>query len=634
MTTARHQWCINRISGSHLNVDETVAKVFMDSEQVSSKFTTLFSGDGPRKLFVTLSGDDGGGGGASPSPLVLSDGSSSRGLPQGKCCYFLRCGKDRVPLEANVSDDSNLLFGEMSLNALAGVNSVLGGLLRPLCQQHPGWKDTEKAQRVEFLGETDRLTKALQDGLRSLVGGLVLNAGVSDAIINDAIDEEVQNASPDIISQYEMLLDGWYKQAVQYLEAPQPGMISTTTSSATTTTTSGGTNGKEIQNATVDVGPRRELQYWRIRMQRLSSMAGQLKRRECKAVVAVLSTIYRSDSMDQSTQRISALLRQWKQMDVDVTEAAVEAKDNIKYLATLERFIEPLYSGTPVTILDTLLALMNSIKMIYTISRYYNTTECLTRLFTKFTDQMIENCKLHILNLGGEKLVGGGDANGGLWEASPQELLPRLRACLKLNNAYQEHYHVTKAKLLEISQGKQFECDERVIFGHFDLFCRRLVKLIDLFTTIDQFKALEQNKLEGMDELIGHFNSILQGFQNKKHVLLDFHCNKYDKDHVEFNVTISNLEESLKEFINESFENITSIGHSLQLLHKFQSILQRDNLKSDLDSKLNIIFQTYGMELEQLQQLYERQKTGPPIPRNQPPVAGNIMWSRHLLQRI
>ncbi len=285
-------------------------------------------------------------------------------------------------------------------------------------------------------------------------------------------------------------------------------------------------------------------------MQCLSSISGQMKRKECKAVIAALSTICRSDG--QSTQRISAQLRRWKQLDIDITEAAVEAKDNIKYLVTLERFIEPLYSGTPVTILDTLLALMNSIKMIYTISRYYNTTERLTSLFTKITDQMIENCKHHILNLG-EKVGGGGDFNGGLWEAPLQELVPRLRACLKLNSAYQEYYHVTKAKFVENTQGKQFECDERVIFGHFDLFCRRLVKLIDLFTTVDQFKALGRNKLEGMDELIERFNSILQGFQREKHVLLHFHCNNFDRDYVEFNVNMSNLKESLKEFINENF---------------------------------------------------------------------------------
>lgn len=57
------------------------------------------------------------------------------------------------------------------------------------------------------------------------------------------------------------------------------------------------------------------------------------------------------------------------QIDVNVTEAANEAKDNVKFLSTLERFIEPLYSGTATTIIDTLPALMNSIKMIHTIAR-------------------------------------------------------------------------------------------------------------------------------------------------------------------------------------------------------------------------------------------------------------------------
>ena len=72
------------------------------------------------------------------------------------------------------------------------------------------------------------------------------------------------------------------------------------------------------------------------------------------------------------------LLNQWKSVDINITEALNEAKDNVKYLTTLEKFIEPLYSGTPQTIIDSLPALMNSVKMIHTIARYYNTTEKMT----------------------------------------------------------------------------------------------------------------------------------------------------------------------------------------------------------------------------------------------------------------
>ena len=48
----------------------------------------------------------------------------------------------------------------------------------------------------------------------------------------------------------------------------------------------------------------------------------------------------------------SRTLRHWKTLENSVTDAANEAKDNVKYLFTLERFIEPLYSGSATTIID------------------------------------------------------------------------------------------------------------------------------------------------------------------------------------------------------------------------------------------------------------------------------------------
>lgn len=43
--------------------------------------------------------------------------------------------------------------------------------------------------------------------------------------------------------------------------------------------------------------------------------------------------------------------------------------------------------------IDTLPALMNSLKMIHTIARYYGTSQCMTALLGKMTDQMVKNCK-------------------------------------------------------------------------------------------------------------------------------------------------------------------------------------------------------------------------------------------------
>lgn len=106
---------------------------------------------------------------------------------------------------------------------------------------------------------------------------------------------------------------------------------------------------------------------------------------------------------------------------------------------------------------------------------------------------------------------------------------------------YQEQYRAAQAKLQQMPKGKQFDFPEPLIFGRFEvrtylcmynrcaltfvcgpslifdihnttsqLFAARVLKLIELFTTLDQFIALSQNKLEGMEVVIAQFHAIVK----------------------------------------------------------------------------------------------------------------------------
>jgi len=68
-------------------------------------------------------------------------------------------------------------------------------------------------------------------------------------------------------------------------------------------------------------------------------------------------------TVENNKSDVMQLLCHWKQVDIGITEATNEANDNAKYLSTLERLIEPLYSGTLATIIDTFPEVMNSIKV-------------------------------------------------------------------------------------------------------------------------------------------------------------------------------------------------------------------------------------------------------------------------------
>lgn len=135
----------------------------------------------------------------------------------------------------------------------------------------------------------------------------------------------------------------------------------------------------------------------------------------------------------------------------------------------------------------------------------------------KLTNQMITVCKLNL---------NGKDTADKFWDKDLPTVLQTMEKCLQLNEQYQDQYKQTKEKLMATPKGRQFDFSETQIFGKFDLFSRRLLKLMDMFSTMQQFKSLELQRFEGLDPLIIAFKEIVKAFRAKGHDLLDFHLNK------------------------------------------------------------------------------------------------------------
>ena len=61
----------------------------------------------------------------------------------------------------------------------------------------------------------------------------------------------------------------------------------------------------------------------------------------------------------------------------------IEAKDNVKFLTTLERHFKHITNGTLVQILDTLPSMMNALRMVWVISRHYKDDQRMEPLFQR-----------------------------------------------------------------------------------------------------------------------------------------------------------------------------------------------------------------------------------------------------------
>ncbi len=75
--------------------------------------------------------------------------------------------------------------------------------------------------------------------------------------------------------------------------------------------------------------------------------------------------------------------------------------------------------------------------------------------------------------------------------------------------------------MVDMPKGKTFDFSETQIFSKFDQFVKRLQKLIEVFSNIQQFDALAKLNLEKMDVIINEFNIIRDRFKaNRKLDLL------------------------------------------------------------------------------------------------------------------
>jgi hypothetical protein len=68
----------------------------------------------------------------------------------------------------------------------------------------------------------------------------------------------------------------------------------------------------------------------------------------------------------------------------------VEAKDNVKFLTTLERHFKNISSGNLTAILDTLPSMMNALRMVWVISRHYNTDDQMLPLMKRIAGEIAD----------------------------------------------------------------------------------------------------------------------------------------------------------------------------------------------------------------------------------------------------
>ncbi|NXG14817.1 DYH8 protein, partial [Grallaria varia] len=513
----------------------------------------------------------------------------------GLCLFFFRCENDSAISEKTIHE--SIFFGVLDATEglLRGVKTLIEKVFLPAVLATSDWgalsdtKELIKAKQ-DFVEAINRYLSFLEGAATTIEGAVELKKidyiNFSEFQSFDKIISAAENS--DTVHQLEEVLMIWYKQIEHVL-----------------------LESKQIRREASDSGPLNELEHWKSISAKLNFIIEQIKGQNCRAVLDVLRFAH------------SKVLKTWRELDARITDAANESKDNVKYLRTLEKVCHPLYIPDVVSMTHRVRDLIKAIKMLHGVSKYYSTSEGITSLLIKVTNQMVMTCKTYITDSGFSQV----------WDQERSVITEKIENCMCLLKEYQKCFHEAKQEILEAVGEKAFEVSETYIFGKSEGFCRRLDKITEMIGVEKTFSALSLCAIEGIDIIAVKFKNIFHAFQKRQYDVLDPRNTEFDAAFVKFMTDVESLETQLQTFMRTCFGRNLSAQDSLQLLQRFQK-LNMSCLQEETVHTVGRILQRYVAELEAIKQRYQSEKDDPPLARNMPPIAGRIQWVRQLFRRI
>ncbi|VVC98542.1 unnamed protein product [Leptidea sinapis] len=262
-----------------------------------------------------------------------------------------------------------------------------------------------------------------------------------------------------------------------------------------------------------------------------------------------------------------------------------------------------------------------NLRMIFATSRYYNTTKQISTLLVKVTNQILNMC-LDYLTVNKKKTI---------WNQDKLNFITKSKLCLNLYSFYRECYNETQREMMEAADERPFDCSEMYIFGKFETFRKRLMKIIDLFQTYITYYVLNKTTLEGIEEYAANFNKLFKAISTKTYDALDHRRPDFDKDYKIYKDGVATQELLLENFMIASVNKCPTTEIALYLLKRFEK-LKLDCLY--LEDQYYDLISNYTAEIESIRDRYNEERENPELPRNMPPVAGRVMWIRFYNKNI
>lgn len=535
----------------------------------------------------------------------------SEAVITGSAVYFLRTKNQAIPVPTSQTHADEIVPGYLSFSFMSSrplpiLEQVMVNLFSPLLAtyslQKP--KDTSKADkkgkdvaeeapqvrsvvRDEFLINMSKFCTHISRTIQQVEGEVRLD--IPDITIDDV---QAAAGNMDIVTTLEGAVESWEKAIATCLE-------------------------QQLKKIPVGNGPLAEIDFWRERSSALSAVCEQLELPTVKNMLAVLKVAEVS------------VLSTFEHNRNELNKFYTEAKDNVRFLSTLERHFKNLALGSTFSVvIDTIPSLMNALRMVWIISRHYNRDERMVPLMERIAWEISEHVA-RVINI------------RAILREVPENIKQRTGEAITTLKTWKNSYLDVRAKIEASGRDARWEFDRRRLFEKTDYMSAICQDLHEIAQVMEEFYNIFGPELkavtgepERIEEVLQRVDGLIEPFEQVKFDIWNIKNQTQWRQVMNwFNQEVLLIESEAKHFIDDSFKTLRSAEGAFDMILNFRHIRSREAINSQMMKKFNEILTQFMKEVDLMDSMFKDGINNPPIYKNQPPVAGAIAWSRSLFHR-
>ncbi|KAM9820319.1 LOW QUALITY PROTEIN: dynein axonemal heavy chain 2 [Neosynchiropus ocellatus] len=382
---------------------------------------------------------------------------------------------------------------------------------------------------------------------------------------------------------------------------------------------------QEVMKMRDSGGPLQEISFWKSRSAMLSDISLQLQKPGVQRVLSILQLAR------------SLYVQRFSRMTTQITDFMNEARSNLSYLSILMGPCEELQRLELNQMAPKLRHIVNLIRIIWVNSAHYNTSESVTGLFCKVSNELIRLC---VRSISLDKIFGG------FVTSSKKSLQQCVDCCLAWKEIYQD-----VAQTHQQLSPKPWDLDQNSIFVLVDVYLERFRDLLEVCDCQQQFARWEDGQqrappcfsgCQGPEfsrsllDLENKFHHYLKNLQSVGKEILDVENVRWCTEFNRFLSVVKDLEMVMQNLMDSMFKSVSTVEEGVRLLDIFRPLSSREGMKRTIEEKTKDVYSVFNKELTMIHRELNQRTTS--VPEHLPLRAGHAHWARgfrsHLQSRM